>query len=131
MSPSPAADPPDELVATDADDGARVPFVPSDNTTLTSVLDGFVTEGYIGHLTAEEGGSLVCSGCGNATPAAEFRVDAVRRLEGASEPDEMVSVVAARCPRCGQLGSAVLGYGPVASGADTDVAAQLPGAPGR
>jgi len=115
----------EELVTADADNAEQVAFAPSDNTTLTSVLDGLAAEGYHTHLTAEEGGSIRCGSCDETSPAGEFRVDSVRRLEGASEPDEMMSVVAACCPRCGECGVAVLGHGPVASEADLDVASHL------
>jgi hypothetical protein len=36
-------------------------------------------------------------------------------LEGASDPDDMMTVIAARCPHCGVAGTLVLGYGPNAS----------------
>ena len=125
VSSSGGADEGGELVAADAGAADQVAFAPSDNTTLTSVLDGLAAEGYHAHLTAEEGGSIRCGACDETTPASKFRVDSVRRLEGASEPDEMMSVVAACCPRCGECGVAVLGHGPVASAADLDVSSRL------
>lgn len=107
----------------DCTDGAA--FVPSDNTTLTSVLAGLAADGFTGHLHAIEGGNLQCGACGEVRPAAAFEVMSIRRLEGASEPDEMVSVVAAICPCCGGRGATVLGYGPSASGDDADVSVAL------
>lgn len=112
--------------------GGAVAFVPSDNTTLTSVLAGLAGDGYVAQFAAAPAGALVCGACGNSRPAAEFDVADIRRLEGASDPDEMVSVVLARCPACRSQGTAVLGFGPNGSGVDADVAVALPrpGAPG-
>lgn len=115
-------------MATDAGGGAK-PFVPSDNTTLTSVLAGLDAEGYTGHFTAERGARLRCDRCGAISDATTFVVEAIRRLEGASDPDEMMSVVIARCPACGESGTAVLGYGPAASEEDADVSTALTAPP--
>jgi hypothetical protein len=45
----------------------------------------------------------------------------LRRLEGASDPDDMLAVVALECGVCGVSGTMVLGYGPAASDIDGDV----------
>lgn len=107
----------------DRTDGAA--FVPSDNTTLTSVLSGLEADGFAGHLSAIADGNLHCDRCDGVRPASAFEVASIRRMEGASEPDEMLSVVAAICPRCGGRGVAVLGYGPSASAEDADVSIAL------
>ena len=39
----------------------------------------------------------------------------LRRLEGASDPDDMLAVVAVECANCGLRGSLVLNYGPTAT----------------
>lgn len=112
------------LITSDAD-GQRAPFVPSDNTTLSSVLVGLEREGFAAQFVAAEGGSLRCGACGVQSPAGTYAVETIRRLEGASEPDEMMSVVAAVCPGCGNRGTAVLGYGPGASPEDAAVSLAL------
>ena len=48
-----------------------------------------------------------------------------RRLEGASDPDDMISVVAVTCPRCGTGGTLVLKYGPTAPENEAAVGQQL------
>jgi hypothetical protein len=111
----------------DRTDGAA--FVPSDNTSLTSVLAGLAADGFTGSLRAVEGGNLHCDACDGVRPASTFEVLSIRRLEGASEPDEMMSVVAAVCPRCGARGVAVLGYGPSASADDADASVALASVP--
>ena len=94
--------------------------VPSDNTTLVSVLQALEDEGFTGQLIAESDARIRCGACGETLPATEFQVEAVRRLEGASDPDDMMIVVGARCPQCGEAGTLVLGYGPNAG--EDDVA---------
>jgi hypothetical protein len=113
------------LTATDAGgDGAA--FVPSDNTTLTSILAGLTAEGYDHDFSVvPDAASMRCDACGTVSPAEAFAVDAIRRLEGASDPDEMMSVVIGRCPACQARGVAVLGYGPAASADDAAVASRL------
>jgi hypothetical protein len=49
----------------------------------------------------------------------------LRRLVGASDPDDMLSVIAVSCPRCQARGTLVLGFGPNASGTEAAVAKQL------
>jgi hypothetical protein len=45
----------------------------------------------------------------------------LRRMEGASDPADMMAVVALECGVCGASGTMVLGYGPTASDVDSDV----------
>jgi hypothetical protein len=45
----------------------------------------------------------------------------LRRLEGASDPADMLAVVALECGVCNASGTMVLGYGPAAADADSDV----------
>lgn len=103
---------------------------PSDNDSLTAVLDGLVEEGFAASYRPARGPvegrpAVVCGACGRSTAAEDLRVEVERRLEGASEPDEMVLAVAARCPACGAGGVLVLGYGPEASAEDSDLVLAL------
>ena len=94
---------------------------PSDNTTVSAVLAQLAEEGWDGSFTPLEQGRLRCGSCRAELDAGEVDVRSLRRLEGASDPADMVAVVAARCPRCAATGSMVLGYGPDASVEDSDV----------
>ena len=47
------------------------------------------------------------------------------RLEGASDPADMMMVVPTTCPECGARGSLILHYGPAASAEEADVMAAL------
>lgn len=101
----------------------RITDAPSDNTTLTAVLDELMANGYDASFGARDGGRVFCSACREERPAADFDVDATRRLEGASDPDAEVLVVAGTCPNCGACGTAALGYGPEASSVDAEALA--------
>lgn len=74
-----------------------------------------------GQFQALEGGDIRCLSCHHTFPAITQRTDEAARLEGASDPDDMVMVVPLVCPYCSAEGTLTLGYGPVADGADSDV----------
>jgi hypothetical protein len=99
--------------------------VPSDNTTLTEVLAGYEAAGYAGQFEVISESAVACVTCGEESDPAEFAMAALRRLEGASDPDDMLSVVAVACPRCQTRGTLVLGYGPAASADEAAVGRQL------
>jgi uncharacterized membrane protein len=104
---------------------------PSDNTSLLAVLDGLRRAGFDTDLRPGDGsGTLRCEGCGQESDAASFEDLQVRRLEGASDPDDMVLAVGGRCPRCGRGGNVVLGFGPASSEVDAAIVAELPLHPG-
>lgn len=106
--------------------GHQIPGVPTDNVDLQTVLDRLGEEGYTAHLFPGPDGTLRCGGCDHVA-APEDLVDVVgRRLEGASDPDDMSIVVGARCPDCDTAGTLVLSYGPGASEEDADLLARLP-----
>ncbi|MFN2607767.1 MAG: hypothetical protein ABR511_07705 [Acidimicrobiales bacterium] len=121
-------------------DGIRAPAyarriepteVPADATTLGQVLAALEADGYGGQLAARPDGHLVCFTCHQVSEATEAAVDGYWRTEGVSDPDDMLAVAAAVCPRCGTRSTIVLGYGPESSEDDADVLRRLrtPGAP--
>jgi hypothetical protein len=95
---------------------------PSDNTTLTDVLEDYRRGGYGSEFSALEGEIIACSCCGSEISAQRFTVLSRRRLEGASDPDDMMSVVATACPACAAQGVLVLGVGPMAPAEHADIA---------
>ena len=94
---------------------------PHDGTTLTEVLAGYAAAGFNGTFTSAARASIECNSCGTMSPASSFQMSSLRRLEGASDPDDMMSVVAVTCPTCGRDGVLILGFGPNASAEDSDV----------
>jgi hypothetical protein len=89
--------------------------------TLSEVLAGYAGGGYTGSFTPLEGGSVECHSCNSKTSASRVKMSSLRRMEGASDPDDMVAVVAIECPSCNAKGTLVLGFGPTASEEDSDV----------
>ncbi len=98
---------------------------PSDQTTLTEVLHGYEEGGFDGSFTAEPGAMVRCETCAVSSPAGRVGMSSLRRLEGASDPSEMMAVVALTCPSCGTRGTVTLLYGPMASVEDADLLAGL------
>jgi hypothetical protein len=102
---------------------------PGEAQTLRGVLAEFEALGYTGQFGAQPGGAVRCFSCRQEFPPADVAVDALRRLEGASDPDDMLAILPVRCPRCATKGTLVLAYGPEAPPDDSEVLAALPDAP--
>lgn len=101
------------------------------DTPLNEVVDGLAEAGFDGQFRSVEGGRIQCLTCRSTFEAAEQRADAITRLEGASDPADMLMIIPVRCPSCGASGTLVLGYGPDASPEDTDVIRVLRRTPGE
>jgi hypothetical protein len=89
--------------------------------TLTEVLAGYADAGFTGSFSAVEGGKVECHRCNATTDAGQVKMSSLRRMEGASDPGDMMAVVAIECPSCQTQGTLVLGFGPAASAEDSDV----------
>ena len=74
-----------------------------------------------GQFRAEEGGQIHCFTCGRDFAASGVDASDVRRLEGVSDPADMLLVVGVVCPHCGTGGSLTLNYGPEATFEDAGV----------
>lgn len=94
---------------------------PSDATTLTDVLAHYAQEGYAATAWVTDDGALRCSECQRDSSPEEAQLLSLRRLEGASDPDDMVAVLALRCPRCDVGATSVVHFGPSASVAEAEV----------
>jgi len=102
-----------------------IPGVPSDNTSLLEVLEDFRKAGYESTLWVATSGNIRCEGCATEFPADDMQVHEIRRLEGASDPDDMLAVVAGECTACGRKGTLVLHFGPESSGEEQDAFTKL------
>ncbi|MFZ1491007.1 MAG: hypothetical protein WAS51_13790 [Ilumatobacteraceae bacterium] len=91
---------------------------PSDNTTLTDVIASYHDAGFTTDFFAEEPASIRCCACNSVLDAGLLPMHSMRRMEGASDPSDMLAVVATKCPVCSATGTLVLGFGPMASPAD-------------
>jgi hypothetical protein len=104
---------------------ANGPDYSSDFTTIVELLKAFEDDGYTGNFGAREEAMVMCFACHQETPAREVRLEALRRTEGASDPDDMAAVAAVVCPHCGQKGTLVLHYGPSATSEEDEVLRDL------
>lgn len=109
------------VVDSEATVSEQVPGTPSDNVTLTELIDALDADGYSAQLLPREGGAVECSNCGTVTAAGDLEITTARRLEGASDPDDMVTVYAAHCPACRAGGTIVIGFGVNASAEEADI----------
>ncbi|HEX2273137.1 MAG TPA: hypothetical protein VHG90_04595 [Acidimicrobiales bacterium] len=97
---------------------------PSDST-LAELVAQFELAGYTGQMAARPGGRLRCFSCRTDSDAADVELVDLRRIEGASDPDDMLAVAALVCPSCGRRATVVLGYGPEATEDDAAALMQL------
>jgi DNA-directed RNA polymerase subunit RPC12/RpoP len=104
--------------------------VPTGATQLIDVLDfaeaaGFVAEFEVATDSADHG-ALRCPHCGSENSAVSFERTWSRRLEGASDPADMLHVSALRCPNCATRGVFITPFGPTASERQSSVLHALP-----
>jgi hypothetical protein len=94
--------------------------------TLADVLARDEHDGYTGQFRAVAAGQVQCLTCRGVFSALTVQIERLDRLEGASDPADMIAVVALRCPHCETRGTAVLNYGPEAEqNDDADVLVDL------
>ncbi len=96
-----------------------------EGTTLTEVLDAYQEAGFATAFTVTSDAMLECNSCHQVAWPSDVAMSSLRRLEGASDPDDMMAVVAITCPHCSAQGTTTLGFGPAASPQDSDVMAGL------
>jgi hypothetical protein len=113
VSPDPAA-------------GSQTP-VTKGASTIAEVLDELAGDGFEGSFLTRPDGRARCESCETESSGGDFAsIEAERRLEGASDPDDMVVVLGLVCPACSARGTLLLGYGPNASDEDADLLVALP-----
>jgi hypothetical protein len=105
----------------DNTDMGPVPGAPSDNTTAVAELDELRRQGYRADFVVQEGGAVRCTSCRVLEQPGDLDVDVFRRLEGASDPDDMTAILAMTCRECGTKGVVMVGYGPNASPDEGDL----------
>jgi hypothetical protein len=98
-----------------------VPGAPSDNTTATAEIDDLRDQGYGADFVVGEGGVVRCTKCRHEERPEDVDVDVFRRMEGASDPDDMSAILAMTCRECGTKGIVMVGYGPRASADEGDL----------
>jgi hypothetical protein len=94
-------------------------------SSILEVVQEFERAGYGGQFAARANGEIECFTCHQLMPAQGADTRQLRRLEGASDPDDMLALVALVCANCGTQGSLILNYGPAATAEDAGVLQQL------
>jgi hypothetical protein len=89
--------------------------------SITEVLAAFESDGYRAQFRVLDGGRVECLTCRQVSAASDVELARLGRLEGASDPAEMLAVAALVCPHCHTRGTVVLGYGPEATREDSEV----------
>ena len=93
----------------------------SGGLTIADALREFESRGYIGQFIILKDGQVECTKCEAVHRPAKVPLEAMRRIEGVSDPADMVFVGALRCPSCGSTGTATIKYGPSAGPEDAAV----------
>ena len=93
---------------------APPPSGPTD-VTLSEILAELERNGYAGQFSAHEGPRIRCHSCRTSGPASEFSAERMQRVEGPSDPADMLAVAGLTCPWCRVPGALVLNYGPEAT----------------
>jgi hypothetical protein len=105
------------------------PDVPTGATQLTDVLQVAGEEGFAIEFDvadeADDHDALACAACGQVSPAGDFRRAWSHRLEGVSDPADMLHVSALTCPACQARGVFVSPFGPAASDRQATVLREL------
>jgi hypothetical protein len=98
---------------------ADTPSSPAD-TPLLEVLRRFEDDGYASQFRSIDGGRIECLTCHTAFAADRHQPIEVVRLEGVSDPADMLMVVPLECPNCSSRGTLVANYGPEATLEDAE-----------
>lgn len=99
--------------------------IPESPSTVVDALERFATEGWTHNHVARPGAVMKCGKCTEESPTSTLDVDALHRLEGASDPDEMQIVLGITCPHCAAKGAVVVAYGPSAGETDAEFVVDL------
>jgi hypothetical protein len=89
--------------------------------SLLGLLADFRDEGYTNDFRSRPGGIVECGECHAPHRADTLELRRLERLEGDSDPSEMLAVCAVVCPSCGMRGSLVLTFGPESTREDDEV----------
>jgi hypothetical protein len=101
-------------------------------TELADVLAAAEAQGFSQEFEAADSdvsggeGALHCPVCDATSEAARFTRAWSRRLEGASDPADMLHVSAIVCPACGARGVFISPFGPAAAASQAAVLRDLP-----
>jgi hypothetical protein len=93
----------------------------ADEPTLTTVLASYESAGFDAQFAATDDGQVRCFSCGVCVSPSQVQLHSLRRLEGASDPADMLAVAAVTCRSCNANGLLVLHYGPESTQGEAEV----------
>jgi hypothetical protein len=115
--------------------GQPDPQIAQGASTLLAVLEVAAQEGFDGDMLVEPDPrgdpAIRCGACDTVSPAADFERAWRWRLEGASDPDDMLDVSALRCPSCGHGGTLVTAFGQQSGAPEAAATRDLPAPSGE
>src|SRR5689334_5787538 len=82
--------------------------------TLAEVIARDEHDGYTGQFRVVDAARMQCLTCRREFDPHDVRLERLDRLEGASDPADLLAVAGLRCPHCETCGTVVLNYGPEA-----------------
>ncbi len=97
------------------------PNVPQDAQTISDVMRALDAQGFTGQLRVVEGAVIECLTCRHEFGAKDAAAERIVRLEGVSDPADMLAVVALHCPHCGTAATLLLNYGPDSTAEEAEV----------
>jgi hypothetical protein len=89
--------------------------------SLLGILGTFRDEGFTHDFHSRPDGMVECGQCHMPRRADTLELHQLERLEGDSDPSEMLAVCAVVCPNCGMRGTLVLTFGPESTREDDEV----------
>jgi hypothetical protein len=98
-----------------------VPESATGNETLREVTLAYEDDGFTGQFGAADDADVTCFSCHQRSPASAIQLEAMTRIEGASDPDDMAAIAAVVCPRCHAKGTLTLMFGPNATMEESEV----------
>lgn len=93
--------------------------------TIHDALQEFEARGFRSQFAAREGGSLECVECNHRLIPDDVVLRDMERIEGVSDPSDMVLVGALECPVCHARGTATIAVGTHAPAEDAEVLRHL------
>lgn len=87
----------------------------SADDSVTTTLAHLSQFGPLGDFSLRPQGQVQCFSCQHVFSAVVFSTKNSTRLEGESDPDDMMIILVGKCPNCYAEGALSLKYGPNAS----------------
>lgn len=99
--------------------------MPPSPASLIDVIEAAKQNGFVADFTPTSDGRLTCGACEATSEPDRVPREWMHRLEGTSDPDELLTISALECPVCASKGLLVLPYGPAADAEEADISRRL------